>query len=260
MKPDSPKLDLSKYKTTELVKQLSEILGLGTALIGVFLITALSVVVFGGGFYWLLKDHLDQEWLIGVSCWGVFMGLIVGFNLGIARIINRGLKSLASVLKLLLNMVELAANDFEDFQSGKQRPTVAELTAAMHSQVIEPCLMVAIKEALGIFAKPVIWFYTSSFGKAVRVITDKISGGESAEEEQLPTEPIVTVTPEQYGKVLGTASKYGGIVKTALRPAHFAVSGFGTIFRYAVVLPLYATLITCVLVAIIPVIILRFFV
>ena len=206
-------------------------------------------------FYLLIREQLDQVWLIAICGWGIFAGLGSGLLLGISLVVSRGLKNLANVLELLLNMVQLAARDFDSLRWGESRPTAAELTVAMHHQVLEPCLRIALEKALGWLAKPVFWAYRSSMGRAVNLLAGQMNKGPGEPEN----EPLQVVTPEQLESALETAAGYQAWVSAALKPAYTAISGFGRLFRYLVVIPLYLICTLCIVVAVIPVIILRFY-
>ncbi len=256
MSKNGSQIDLSKYRTPELIGKLTEILSLGGAFVGLLLTLGIVVFLIEALLIWMVYDHVDQTWLIGIAIWGFLSGVVSGFALGFARLVHGGLKNLASVLELMLNMVEMAAGDFENLKSGQHRPTVAELTAAMHQQVFEPCLLIVLEKSLGWFAGPVKWFYKSSLGRAVALLLMRLDGADTTVE---PDNKGMELTPETYEKTLAVASKYSGLVKAVLRPAHAAVSGFGFVFRWVVVWPLYAFFFSCLAGSIIPVVLIRFF-
>ena len=254
--PDAPPaaLDLSRYRTSELVGILVDLVGVPHAIRRVVLVTVVLGAAFcattGTVFYQATLSRIG--WLV-LCAYSLAAGFGLGMILGFLRVLSRALASIEGLLKLTLTITENAADDFARLQSGAARmPSAGVLVEQVHEDVLVPTLEVAISRAFGSLSRPLLWLYPRSIGVAVRFLIKKMARTSTASELG---EAAVKATTSQVGAL----ARYPEYIKDYTKHAAELVNRVSRKIRVCATLPLYIAFFVCLLTAFVPVIALRFF-
>lgn len=228
----SQKLDLSKYKTPELVDRIVEVINLPSSLASV-LIWALCLALGMALFCYLISfGGLSIGWIVGLVLFGVLTGGVSGLILGLVRLANRTLENINQVLNIVLDTALMASKDYQGVESGTTTmPTASELSIASYEQVVLPSIEQAALSAFGFLAKPFIWAYKISLNRAVKFMLGKIAYFEKKSVTDQKNEKLKTV--------LQKASKYNERIQKTLSPVRNFVDSIGKKFRFVIAIPMY---------------------
>ena len=119
---DAPRLDLRKYRTTELVDRIGQILGIKNV-IGRFLTSQLIIFVLFNVVCFAMFWTVEPSWLRSslFVVYALVAGIVLGAILGILRIVYDSLTNVDEILAIVLNIATSAAEDVDSVQSGSQR-------------------------------------------------------------------------------------------------------------------------------------------
>jgi hypothetical protein len=248
------KLDLSKYGTAELVGGLTELISVPrmflrivkfAGLIGLLAFVACCLI-------FAYSEVSLVPWLT-VCAYSLVVGVLLGVILGFLRVIAHAILNIESVLRIGLQITGEAATDYEQLQSGEmQLPSGGELVEQVFSEVVSPALEKAVARAFGILGKPLLWFYRLTVRSSVRYMLKRVRRRIVSDEKQ-------QVLTDGALSGLGTLAKYSDTITAFTSSALKIVTKTGRTIRFWVMFPLYALFTAALLLATLPILLVRYF-
>lgn len=248
------KLDLARYRTSELAGRLVELISVPHAFGRIALVTICIAAA-----AWLTVTIVFQQaelsglgWL-GLSAYALVIGFVLGVALGFLRVLSRALANIEELLKLMLNITENAANDYTELLDGTTRmPSAGELVEHVYDAVVMPTLDKAVLKAFGFVGQPVLWLYRRSVGAAVHYVIKKMA-------RSAMTDDQAATAVEAAKSYVGTWAAYPEYIRDYTRQAADYVHLVSRRIRFYATLPLYVGFFVSLIVAAAPVVALRFF-
>ena len=246
------KIDLTKYRTDELIETTIELVGLPRALAELCKQAAIWFVAFMGVLMLLVIFFDGQPILsvkgMGLIIYGLAAAIITGIWFGVVRLTYGLLNNLGRLLQQILDIVKWAAADVASLRTGEQKlPTAVELTRAVYEQVILPVIETAVAQNFGILGKPLLWGYRATIGRAVRSLTARMS-----ENEELA---VVSLTPDELKGVLNQASQYQQRIEQTIDPIQKSLESGTSTFKRVLLLPVLIVFLAALLVFVTPIMI-----
>lgn len=233
-------IDFSRYRTPELAEEITELLSpeklVGRLIKWLFLGTALMCVLAAAMFAW--QTH--WAFLVAALMFAMFDGFLCGFLFGFARVFSGGITQMQGVFNLLLDLVAQINNDCREVSEGKmEMPKRADLIRAVYLEVFTPVLEGVIARKFGIFSKPILWAYSVTLKRFVKVFIRR-SADDFIEKEPEQVEQISTAAEGAVATVGGMSSTIdahlvrgrnlaetiAGYVRGGLTVPFYAASGF----------------------------------
>jgi hypothetical protein len=248
------RLDLSKYRTSELVGQLTELIsvpkmflrvGSFAILLGILAIVACCLI-------FAYSEVNLIPWLT-VCAYSLVIGLLLGVILGFLRVLARGMQNIEAVLRIGLEITGEAATDYEQLQTGEmQLPSGGELIEQVFREVVSPALEKAVANAFGILGRPLLWFYRLTIRSSVNYLLARVRRKVTrAEHEQVVADKAVSG--------LGVIAKYSDRITAVTEIALSIITKTGRTIRFFVMFPLYALFLAALLLATLPILLVRYF-
>ncbi len=232
--PQKTKLDLSKYRSPELVDRIVELISIPKAIFKIFCFAILGAVAF-------LVVGCLVFWGTDVSIW-VRVLLVAGFTLigflcgglfAIVWLIQNALTNIEGVLTIMLDTTRLAAGDYSNVRSGEtELPSSGELFQQSYEQILAPSLETATKKAFGFLSRPMLWIYRRSIGSIVKNVIRRVSS------EKIDDTIQSTATTS---KLAGT-EQYSTQVESFAERAKRVVESVGGKLKFIALFPLYGLL------------------
>ncbi len=227
------KLDLSKYRTPELLSRTLDLINVPGAVLSVILFTVGFAILGALAFGLLGIGGIDRVFIIVLVVFGLISGLVSGLFWGIARLVFKTMDNMSEVLRLILETVTHASKDFQDLDTGRaEMPTASELAIASYDQVVLPTVEQAALASFGFLAVPFIWVYKISLNRGVKLMLGQMKRFESK-----------TDTAKSQTKLksfLQTANKYSDRIEKVVTPVWKFIDSLGKKLRFIVTVPLYA--------------------
>lgn len=225
MSSESP-IELSRYKTDELVSKIAEILSVPeailtvvrTTIIALLCLLAVNSVVNG------LGDSTWLPWLLS-SVYATAIALVLGFGLGLIRVASSLLSRVEALLHLTLETSRAVSEDFRAVSGGEKRmPNATEIVEHVYDEVIMPAVETVVSQTFGIIGKPLLWVYRRTICEGVRFLikrmkTESVSEEERADIEQ-ETESLIRDVGENASSIeraIDSAMGYTSTVTESLR-------------------------------------------
>lgn len=249
--PGNPaELDLSRYRSTELVENLTELICVPRSLVLV-LLTATVVgflVVVTCGLVFYLSQVTAMRALVGCA-YALFAGMVLGFLLGLLRIASSALKNIETILRLLLETVRDVAADYQRYSSGAAvMPPAHELVERVYEGVLLPAIEEVVEGVFGILARPVLACYRWTIGGAVKTVLKRTDRRWLSAERQ-------TQVKLKAMQGLESLSRNAPGIAVYLEFAAELVSGIGRRLRRYAIWPMYAMFLILMACASIPIVI-----
>ena len=246
------KLDLTKYRTRELVAHLTELISIPGAFMKVVLTSFVLMIAVGITvmiMFW--NAQLSGLMWILVCAYALLCGATLGPLLGILRVIYAGLGNIEEILKTILSITRQAANDTENLQTGAARlPSGGELVAQIYDGVLMPALEQSIEGVFSVFGTPVLWLYRRTIGSSVRYLIRKVEPPKLTEEQHAEIQ-------QQVEQGITTTAKYSVQIEKYTDRAAEMVGTIGGGIRMYVMRPLFLAYCVLLLVAVLPILFYR---
>jgi len=176
MNAEEPKeLDLSKYRTDEVVDKISGVLGLVSALkitFGVVLLVVIGTILLPSAIFNSFREYpVNYIWSFCGAVVGVMASVIILPGILLSRILG----GLVTTLELLVDILEITLDDINELNSGSVvLPSARQLVQTGYRDIILPIIEDELKSYLPWFATPLIWIYDLIIGKFIRVAINYI--------------------------------------------------------------------------------------
>ena len=245
--------DLSKYRTAELVENVTEIINVPggiwevfkTAAFATVLVAILLVVIR------MLGIATGAEWFL-ISIYSIVVAIAYGFLLGLLRVVYGCLINVDEVLKQILDISDLATDDVAALNSGqKQLPPGNILISKVYDDVVMPTLETVVAESLGLLGKPVLWIYRRTIGSAVRYVIKR-----SALKNKSPK--ALEKLQHETKQTLTDIADSNEETKSYIKRARDIVSTIGTGLRNFAIRPLFVIYVVLLVLALLPIIAILF--
>lgn len=248
------KIDLSKYRSAELVGNFVELISIPKAATKIFLsmlaVIALVALLFCGLY---LYSGIAIGWWVLLVVYGLIVGGVGGLLCGILRVIHQALNNIESILAIVLKITSQAADDYGDLSTGSRRmPSGGELMEQAYEEIILPSLEEAVGKAFGFLRRPMLWAYRRTIGSAVRFVIKKTN---RAALEESPGK--VDEIESQAKTVLSKTARYSDSIKAYTTKASSIVQSIGSKIRFFAMSPFYVLLAVGFATAALPVFIMR---
>lgn len=241
-------LDLAGYRSEDLVAHLVDVVSVPGAVRKVLSTTAM-VGVLGIVACGLLRGTSDLSvvpWL-AVSLYALVACLVLGFALGLLRVVRSALSGVQGVLETSLDITARAAGDYQQLGSGHLKlPPGEQLFAQVHQQVLVPSLERAVSRSFGVLSAPLLWLYRRTLGGAVDWVIRRTARDPRVEQQHARVQQITQSS-------LGTLAGYAEAVATFTTAASDKVERVGDRLRFYAMLPLWVALAAATLLAIVPI-------
>jgi len=218
-------IDFSKYRTTELVDTIVELVSLPNAVRGILksglfgvVIAVICVVVL-----LILTGDFNIVWSTLLGAYAVPAGVAGGLAFGIAGFIRKSFDNMSLLVDLLFNLTRQIVNDAGDVFGGKtQLPNARDLVSEVYNQILLQSLKQAINSNFGWFGPPIFAAYRLTLNRlvrqAIRLIPKKHQDLEDATTVIKSSVETVTTNESQIVANLETAQKrlgsLSGTIKT----------------------------------------------
>lgn len=190
------KIDFKKYRTPDLVQNISELLNwrgtIGDGFWQASYVTFFSAVSLTGIVVVFSCFYFGFDWrLIGIGLsvlvTGVPMAAPGAIFYAIAYLIRRSLDNMFAIVDLLLETTKRVSQDIRNVRSGEaEMPTAKELVKGVYLEIFLPSLEQVVADQLWILAKPALFLYRLTLGRlmrlVIRILPDKTLSGMSEEE------------------------------------------------------------------------------
>ncbi|PHS03207.1 MAG: hypothetical protein COA78_18515 [Blastopirellula sp.] len=251
--PEVTTINLADYRSKEMVDQLVELISVPSAIGKVFFNTLLLIVGIPVACYSLFSSStLSLLGWVFLGPYSLVLGLIFGIILGLLRVISTAMKNVESILSMILDITDRAALDYDQLRTGNAKlPTGPELVEQVYEQVMLPMLEQAVKQAFSIFSYPILFIYRRSIHSAVRFMIKRVQRFSKSKpaDKEIEVEVIST-----RGKI----AKYSDTIKKYTSSAKQWIAHVGGKLRFYAMRPMYVVYIIAMLVALLPVGLLRY--
>ena len=177
-------IDLSRYKTDELVSNVAEILSVPEAILTVVRTTGIAVVCLlaVNSAVNVLGESSWFPWLVS-SLYSLAIALLLGFGLGLIRVAAGLLSRVEALLQLTLEISLAAAEDVRAVSGGEKRmPNASEIVEHVYDEVILPAVETVVAKTFGIIGKPLLWVYRRTICEGVRFLIKRMKTESLSEE------------------------------------------------------------------------------
>lgn len=247
---DEQRLDLSKYRTRELVEHLTELISVPAAILTVIMCCiAISSIAASFSAWLVWDDEIAKSIKAGIAFYSAICGAILGIGMGILRAFSRAIFNVEGVLRIILDTTLQAAHDYERLQSGSAiMPTSSQLIEQVHSEVISPAVEESVSAGLGVIGSPIVWMYRWTVRSAVNSLVRRVASRPVADDGYIAnkTESGLRVVAKYSRRIERTVTVAGNFVAAISRNT-----------RFVTLTPLYAVYLIAVLVACTPILLIH---
>lgn len=248
--PPPAELDLTSYRSEDLVAHLVDVVSVPGAVRKV-LSTAAVATVLAAIACGLLRGMADLALLpwLAISVYALVACVVLGFALGLLRVVRSALAGVQGVLETSLDITTRAARDYQQLGAGRMKlPPGEQLFAQVHEQVLLPSLERAVSRSFGPLSTPLLWLYRRTLGSAVNWVIRRTARDPRVEQQHALVQQITQSS-------LGTLAGYAEAVATFTTAASDKVERVGDRLRFYAMLPLWIALTAATLLAALPLVI-----
>lgn len=199
---DPDKLDLTAYRTDELVSSFASLISIPTALRTLLATVALSVVaaLLTMAVFLASRGAASSVTWTGGLLYALFAGVILGIGGGLLRVMYRSITSSREILGLVTGMSRRIASDQAALRAGaRQLPDPADLMRQVYQGILVPTVEKTARKTLGFLAPPLIAVLRTVIGPAVRGLSQLVNSSAI-------TRQINSLIPSGAAVVGGTAT------------------------------------------------------
>lgn len=246
-------LDLSKYKSRELVQKVMDLISIqdafGRLSIAIALAELATFIAMIALFYGSTFGYVG--WFL-TCAYALVAGFVYGVVIGLLRIASAALGHLEEILRLNLEIGRTAIADAANLKSGKARPpSGAELIEMVHDQVMWPIVEEVISEMLGFVGKPLLWIYRRTIASAVRYVIKLVDRLSLTNERESQVQ-------QKAKEALFDYAKYAESTDAYLVAGLGVVEKAGKTIRSYVMRPFYIIFFICLSISVIPLLVVRY--
>ncbi len=226
----TPALDWSTYRVGSLAEHLVDLISLPLMFRRVIMATFITIVLVLTGSVWLIPlSELNIVAKTGVVGYSMTAGLLLGVAIGLLRVVAIAMRSIEEIMRVILEMTNQAAADYERLQSGNARmPGGAELMEQIYEGVVLPVIQAAVSKSFGFLSRPIYWLYRRSVGAAVHLVIRTLKqhdsgdadGGQAYDQLEAGVETALEINSEysrqiaQFtGRAAAVVSRIGGRIR-----------------------------------------------
>lgn len=122
------RLDLTRYRTTEIAQNVREILSVDRVFILWLRCLALCLAVYQITVFFVFRERLETPWFEIILVYGALAAFLIGGLIGVCRVLAKTLYHASELVRLMIGIVRTAAADFRQSQAeGERLPTAGEL-------------------------------------------------------------------------------------------------------------------------------------
>lgn len=219
-------LDLTKYKTPELVSNLVSVISLPFSVKTVPLAAVLSCILALVVAYFAFHDRIEapMQWVMIVAT-GV-VAFFLGGGTAIVMLLNRAIGSSMGLMDTSIALSEQVTRDSAAVSDGTQLPPKpSQVVQAFYDQILMPTVL-GYAGDIFLIGGIVVWFYKKTLGwlvskvasLLVKQVEKKEAKKERDEEAGALSAQAIKERAERYverlEKVRSKISKYGGRIRT----------------------------------------------
>ena len=177
MKEPPSEIDVSRYRTNEVVTRIAEVLSIPYATREVArrtLIAWICTAVTGASFI-TLGGVTGTLWLV-LTAYALILGLPIGLAFGLLRLAERTLSRVEELLGVILELSEQVARDCQGVLAGTTcPPTAGQLIEMVYKTIVQPVVEAAAEANAGFLGGGLVWVYRQTVDRAVRVLLRRVS-------------------------------------------------------------------------------------
>lgn len=241
-------LDFARYRSHELVEELSELISVPGRIVRVVR-TAALVIAFTALACYLIHEFAELSLIpsLIICAYSLFASVYFGVSLGVLRVISNALRNLEAILQIVLHTTVEVAQDYDRARTGQlQLPASDEFVELVYGKVVLPALEQAVGESFRFLSRPILWCYRRTIGSSVHKLVARVNRSLAASQEEPATVPE---TAEDSETVKSWFERVVTFTSTASRIA----ANLGRRLRTYAMLPLYFMYGVTVAIALIPV-------
>ena len=241
------RIELSRYQTGPLAAAIAEIMSVPAAIRLVVWTTIVTITcVEVGSWLWAFYSGGSTLSLILSTLYILIIAAVLGFALGLLRVMIAFLKNLERLLTLILEVSSAMAADFRDFRQGdKEMPTAGEIVEHVYCGVVVPAMETAVSKSLGFLGTPLLWIYRRTLGSGVRYLIGRMQA------ESVTTDDAQIVEGVAIG-ALDAVSNNVDVIQSRLTMALGYTTNTVSFVRKFFLFPLQFAFVVAVLIAIMP--------
>lgn len=183
---DDTKIDLSRYKTSELASTVAEILAVPEAIRIVARTTfcAILLLLIANTLLYAFGNHALFPWLLS-TIYALIVAIALGFALGLIRVARLLVSRSERVLQLTLETSQEVSLDYQALRKGgKRMPASTEIVEHVYDGVILPAMEASVAKSFGIVGTPLLWIYRQTIGGCVRFLISRMKTASLTRDEQ----------------------------------------------------------------------------
>jgi|GEM_PF-5201239 hypothetical protein len=174
-------IDLSQYRTPELVDNIAELISIPS-----FLIKLLRWMFGALIFSWItipwIFGELHWGWMIPIILYGTVGALVVGAAIGTTFGVSRAIGNMVEIADITFHISDQMLHDYRGYSDNKKTwPSPRQFVVAVYDCVIIPCVEIAFSRSFWIFGTAMVWVYKKTLGRVVRYLL-KYTPAESIED------------------------------------------------------------------------------
>jgi hypothetical protein len=245
--PDDAKVNLSRYKTNELVQKVAEILSVPESVRTVLKTTLFAIVflVTANSMLYATANRALIPWLLS-TMYALAAAILFGFVLGLIRVAGLLVSRVENLLQLTLETSRAVVKDFPAIRSGAKRmPTAAEIVEHVYDGVILPAIETSVAKSFGIIGAPLLWIYRRTIGSSVRFLLTRMKTAPPTDDQ--PNE-LVPRTMGLMQDVADNAARIEVALTNALGYTDYA----SKVLRRILLYPLQVVFVLFALLALVP--------
>ena len=220
-----------------------------TVVFTAFVVMIASVVVASLMFY--SAEYSKMAW-IGSCAYSLIYAFPLGLLLGILRVVYRGLGNIEHILCIVLETADNVAVDASQLRSGAVGlPSGSELVEKVYDEVVSPSLEKAIRGSFFFLGGPFNFVYQKTIGASVKFMLKRTQSLKLSEEDDREVQ-------QKLENGIYKAADYSASVKAFTSKAAGTVNVIARSIRRFVMTPIFVAYCVLLLVAMVPLLIYRF--
>ena len=250
-------LDLSKYKSPELVDTLAGLISIPKTTFKVFLtVLVVAPLILVMDLVLFLFSGISWAGWLGVLAYALTVGVVSGILVGLFLAIRAALGNLESLVLVVLDISRRVSEDYAQVSTGKiKMPGPTELIKQIVTVILVPSLEEAVARSFGLLAKPALWMYRGILGLATRYVIKKTDQEETTIERNTGQD---TPGENEDPSAQETQSEKQQKIESYLDHAQGVTERMAGRIRWFAMLPVFALLALSILLMQIPVFVARF--